>query len=116
MCQCAELSRDLSVILNAGLPLGHRILISLTAPHPAEMEFASQTHTLNTISYCLINPSALMKANRGWGPRHCSVSPGSQSCLQRTEAAGQGDRPTDVTWDPQMLSRMIHTELRMQLC
>lgn len=35
-------------------------------------------------------------------------------------AGGQTHRcdlgPTDATWDPQMLSRMIHTELRMQLC
>lgn len=38
-----------------------------------------------------------MRPNGGWWPRHCGVSPGSQSCLQRTESAGQGGQ-TPQMW------------------
>lgn len=44
-----------------------------------------------------------MRPNGGWWPRHGSARPRKQSCLQRTVAAGQGDRshrchgePTDA--------------------
>lgn len=110
MRQWAELSRDLNVILNAGLSLGHGILISLTAFHPAKMEFASQIHTLNTVlatnwykSFCPNETKRRMVAKTAQCQTREPELPAKDSVCR----AG-GTDPTDVTWDPQMLSRMTH--------